>query len=556
MAAVESLSGAPLLASEERVEDKAEVLRTQPFALTHSVAGGMRIAASNEPASLVSVEPGQLLADARALYPELMLAEADEAADDKALTGLAEWLGRYTPWTAASTQSSGPHNGTDGIYLDITGCAHLFGPQERGEQIMMDDIMMRLRDFEIEARAGLADSAGAAWAVAHYAHLGAHEFHITPEGGQKQAIAHLPVAALRLSQENTHGLHAMGLKKIHQLFKLPRAPLTARFGTDVAHRLDQALGIDDEPISPRKGLVPYRVRKVLAEPLSTIEAISEGVKRLSEDLVERFLIDRKGARRLTLTLYRVDGKLMRLKVGTSQVTNDAAHMTRLIVEKLDDLHEDFDAGFGIDVMMLAAPVVEDKTPAQESLAGIEAGQSVEVKGSKKKPYPTFSRDLTRLLDRLGNRFGEARVYQMTPEASHIPERAQRQTPVMALEETRLRGGGLDWHRPTTTTRPMRPLTMLPRAEPIEVLAEVPDGPPKRFRWRRVNYQIVKTLGPERIAPEWWKSADLTGQAEGAGRTRDYFQAEDQEGRRFWLFRNGLYERETNSPEWYVHGVFG
>ena len=121
-------------------------------------------------------------------------------------------------------------------------------------------------------------------------------------------------------------------------------------------------------------------------------------------------------------------------------------------------------------------------------------------------------------------------------------------PVIRLLQKRQEDEGLH-----ASHAPDRPLTMLERAEPIEVLAEVPDGPPKRFRWRKVTYQIIKTLGPERLAPEWWRSADLTG---SASRTRDYFQAEDKEGRRFWLFRNGLYERETNSPEWYVHGVFG
>ncbi len=540
---------------------KAASLRESPFALTHSVAGGMRIAALNGPAERAGVEKGQLLADARALCPQIMLAGADDEVDHRALTGLADWLGRYTPWTAASHRSSGAHNGPDGIFLDITGCAHLFGGEER----MLADMMARLEDFGFEARAGLADTPGAAWAVAHYANLGSRSFHIVASGAEEEAIAPLPVAALRLDSEICRGLDAMGLKKISQLIDLPRAPLTARFGTDVAHRLDQAFGEDEEPISPGKPLVPYRIRKVLVEPIVSLDDISEGIARLARDLEARFVADQQGARRLVLTLYRVDGQIMRLKIGTAEVTADAVHITRLFSEKLDRLQSDFDAGFGIDVMALSAPVVEEKVPSQITLRGVERAPLPAQKKTAKAGYPRFSSEVSALLDRLGNRLGAREVYQMAPRASHIPERAVVKRPVMAVASNGSGGGMDDWtvmgsgvvgqerDGEVMTRAPDRPLTMLEHAEPIEVLAEVPDGPPKRFRWRKVNYQITKTLGPERLAPEWWRSADLVG---SASRTRDYFQAEDSEGRRFWLFRNGLYGRETGTPEWFVHGVFG
>lgn len=535
---------------------KAASLRESPFALTRSVAGGMRIAALNGPAERAGVEKGQLLADARALCPQIMLAGADDEVDRRALAGLADWLGRYTPWTVASHRSSGAHNGPDGIFLDITGCAHLFGGEER----MLEDMMTRLADFGFEARAGLADAPGAAWAVAHYANLGSRSFHIVASGAEEDAIAPLPVAALRLDSEICRGLDTMGLKKISQLIDLPRAPLTARFGTDVAHRLDQALGEDEEPISPGKPLVPYRIRKVLVEPIVSLDDISEGIARLARDLEARFVADQQGARRLVLTLYRVDGQIMRLKIGTAEVTADAVHITRLFSEKLDRLQSDFDAGFGIDVMALSAPVVEEKVPSQITLRGVKRAPLPAQKKTAKAGYPRFSSEVSALLDRLGNRLGAREVYQMAPRASHIPERAVVKRPVMAVASNGS-GGGMDaWpERPESqmasvlASAPERPLTMLERAEPIEVLAEVPDGPPKRFRWRKVNYQITKTLGPERLAPEWWRSADLAG---SASRTRDYFQAEDSEGRRFWLFRNGLYGRETGTPEWFVHGVFG
>lgn len=545
-------------------ESKSASLREQPFALTHSVAGGMRIAALNAAAEHAGVQKDQLLADARALCPDIMLAGADVEADKKALTGIADWLGRYTPWTAPSHRSSGVHNGPPngpyGVFLDITGCAHLFARKSGdGEERLLDDMMIRLAEFGYEARAGLADAPGAAWAIAHFARLDGKRFHIVPSGGEEAAIAHLPVAALRLDSEICRSLDAMGLKKISQLTGLPRAPLTARFGTDVAHRLDQALGEDEEPISPGKVLVPYRIRKILVEPITRLEDISEGVARLASDLEARFLLDRKGARRLVLTLYRVDGHVMRLKVGTAEVTADPAHITRLFTEKLDRITQDFDAGFGIDVMALAATVVEDKVPMQITLKGVECALEPARESKKTRKagsHPRFSGELSALLDRLGNRLGPREVYQMAPNPSHIPERAVIRRPVMSVADK-----GLDaWPDVSQgemihalAHAPERPLTMLERAEPVEVLAEVPDGPPKRFRWRKVTYHIVKTLGPERIAPEWWRSADLAG---STNRTRDYFQAEDRNGRRFWLFRNGLYERETNAPEWFVHGVFG
>ncbi len=503
----------------------------------------MRVAALNAVAEAQGIFVGQLLADARALYPDLHIQDADAEADATALKSLSDWLSRYSPWTAPATG----HNGTDGVLLDVTGCAHLFG----GEEAMLKDLVKRLRRFDIEARVGLADSLGAAWALAHFS-ARLSDFRIAGSGEQQQAIEGLPVQALRLAPDIVEELDALGLKKIHQLIELDRAPLTARFGTDVAHRLDQALGIDEEPVSPHAPMVPYRVKKTLAEPISRHEDVLEGLSRLAGELVTQFVRDRKGARRLLALLYRVDGEVMRLAVGTSAPCCDVAHMMRLFSEKLDRLHQDFDAGFGIDALGLTALVTEEVSQVQAMVSEV-AARGDERKEEEKTPnktlprksYPKLPPELTVLMDRLGNRLGPQQVYRYAPRDSHIPERAMAALPVMAMQGAKSESEGWGGAANETT---LRPLSILRSAEPVDVVAEVPEGPPRVFSWRKMTYRVARSQGPERVAPEWWQSTELTG---GGGRTRDYFQVEDEEGRRFWLYRDGLYERETTSPRWYV-----
>lgn len=513
-------------------------LRDEPLALTASTVGGVRVVAATEAASFRGVEVGQLLADARALCPDLQIRDADDKADAKALKSLSDWLTRYTPWVSPASE----HNGNDGVMLDITGCAHLFG----GEEALMSDLLKRLARLKIEARCGLASSLGAAHALAHFV-AGREGFAVAPEGDPADEIADLPVAALRLETETVQGLDMMGLKTIRQLIDLPRAPLTERFGTDVAHRLDQALGIDEEPISPQAPLVPYRVKRMLAEPISRQDDLVEGLTRLGRSLCKQMAQDRQGARRIVALFYRVDGEVMRLSVGTSEACCDAAHLVGLFSEKFDKIAQDFDAGFGFDALGLSVPVSEDITPSQAMMQEV-AGRTHAPKESAapKKSYPKLPPDLSFLIDRLGNRLGPSRVVHYAPVESHLPERAARAVPVMAVRTQKQEA---TWDEEV----PARPLSMLPAAEPVEVVAEVPEGGPRIFKWRKVTYRVARLEGPERVAPEWWRDVDLTG---AGGRTRDYFSVEDEDGRRFWLYRDGLYGRETASPKWYVHGVFG
>ncbi len=501
--------------------------RRLPLALAAPAQGGLRITARNRAAAEEGIVQGQLVADAMALCPRLDVREADPAADAAALKRLADWCGRYTPWTAPDAQGHGEE--PDGILMDVTGCDHLFG----GEGALLDDLVARLRGFGISARAVSAATPGAAWALARF---GEAPIFVLPAGEEERALKNLPVSALRLSPNISEGLHRLGLKRIGDLYGRPRAPITARFGPEIARRLDEALGRASEPISPEMPLVPFRARLLFAEGLTRIEDIETATERLAVELCDLLTRDLKGARRLELLLFRVDGEVTKILAGTSAPSREARHIARLFREKLKQAGDDFDAGFGIEAMSLAALTVDAMAPSQGSLS--DERHSAE--------------DIDALIDRIGNRLGPARVRRLRPYASHIPERAVVAVPAMG--EAPPASSFIsphDWRIPDLQRLDGvvgRPLRMLACAEPIEVTAEVPEGPPHSFRWRRVLHHVVRAEGPERIAPEWWRRDE--------GRTRDYYRVEDKEGRRFWLYRDGLYTRDAELPRWYLHGIFG
>jgi protein ImuB len=459
-----------------------------------------------------------------ALCPHLDVRPADFAADRAALKKLADWCGRYTPWTAPDAHGLGVE--PDGILMDITGCDHLFG----GETALIEDLASRFAGFMVSARAVVASTPGAAWALARYGDV---RLRVLAAGDEEEALASLPVAALRLPSDVGDGLARLGLKRVGDLYGKARAPLVARFGSCVARRLDEALGRAAEPISPEMPLVPFRVRLLFAEGLVRVEDIETAVGRLAEELCLLLEREHKGARRLELRLFRVDGEVTALHAGTSAPARDAKHLARLFREKLAQAGDDFDAGYGIEAMGLAALAVDPMAQTQGTLSRGE------------KPAEA----LDGLIDRLGNRLGPARVKRLVPRASHIPERATAFRPAMAGGEA---CSPNDWRASALQQLDGtmgRPLRMLACAEPIEVTAEIPEGPPRSFRWRRVSYRVARAEGPERIEPEWWRR-DRT-------RTRDYYRVEDVEGRRFWLYRDGLYNRdEKDPPRWYLHGMFG
>ncbi len=478
--------------------------------------------AANASAEAAGIVPGQALADARALEPGLRTADADPSAEAAGLAALADWCTRYTPWAAAGEHDGG---GAGGIFLDITGCAHLFG----GEAAILADLAGRLAALGIAARAAAASSAGAAWAAARFAPAARL---LIPAGGERLALADLPVAALRLPAETAGGLMRLGLCRIGDLYALPRGPLARRFGTLVGRRLDQALGRLDEPISPRRPVEPWRLQLAFAEPILRREDIAAGTEQLTAVLCRRLAEEMKGARRLALALYRTDGSCQYLEIGTSRPVRETRHLMRLFAEKLDALDGTLDPGLdpglglGLDLMALSAPVVEPLAASQiEILPAADAAATP---------------DLAALVDRLENRLGTGEVRRLAPAASHLPERAQRPAPALAAAGE----AGSGWRK----CRP-RPLRLFTRPQPVDAVAPVPDDPPLLFRWRQELHRIRRADGPERIAGEWWRD-DRPSEAE----VRDYYRVEDERGRRFWLYREGLYS-PARAPRWFLHGLF-
>lgn len=484
----------------------------QPFALGVKAPGGPRIAALNEAAEAAGLRCGDLLADARARVEFLQTHLADPEADRAALRRLAFWATRYTPAVAPWDDASG----ADGLFLDITGAAHLFG----GEEELLIDLAHRLRAFGLPVRLAIADTAGAAWALSHFHASSALAL---PSGQESEGLAPLPIEALRLAPETSVALRRLGFKRLGALLDKPRAPFAARFSGELLQRLDQALGRAPEPLPFVTPVTVYRSLRQVLEPIATQDAIVTVADLLMQDLVPALIRDGMGARSLQLALYRVDGEVTLVDLGLAAPTRDPAHVARLIHLKLERAVEALDAGFGFEALSLTVTTPEQMAPRQTELASFGAGDRAESEAA--------------LIDGLRQRLGPSSVRRLEPVASHLPERAQAPCSPAASPV---------W--PTPDAARLRPILLLPRAEPAEVVALVPEGPPKMFRWRGISHDVVQFQGPERIAGEWWRHGP-------ARPTRDYYVVEDDAGRRFWLYREGLYERETPKPRWFVHGLF-
>ncbi len=445
------------------------------------------------------------LADARAMHPQIEAIEADPAADARMLAGLADWCDRYTPLVAL--------DGRDGLFLDITGCAHLFG----GEEALAGDLLSRLAGHGFDARAGLAGTPGAAWAMARHRAGADGKAVILAPGGEAEALRPLPVAALRLDAETVIRLESVGLRRIGALMEVPRAPLARRFGRRLLERLDQAMGRLDEPISPRLALPALSAERRLAEPVTQAEELEHLAESLCRTLKERLEERGKGARSLELALFRTDGEVHRIAVGLSRPIRDPALVRRLFRERLTQGGPD--AGCGYELVRLS---VLTAAPFEGLQSGFDGRQDEE--------------DLAGLIDRIHARLGPGVVLRPVTIASHLPERAVRHVPFDLAAPAQAEAGGQP-----------RPVRLFSRPEPIEAMAEIPEGPPLMFRWRHALYRVSSAEGPERLAPEWWRE-------EGA-RTRDYYRVEDSAGRRFWLYRQGLYSEPGAMPRWFLHGLF-
>ena len=502
-----------------------------PLALIAAAQGGLRLTAVDGAAAQEGLAPGMTLADARALVPELFAAASDPAADAAALDQLVIWATRYTPWAAI--------DGGDGIILDITGCAHLCG----GEEALLEDACRRLGHAGITARAASAETPAAAWAWARFRREGASR-PVVPEGALDDALAPLPVAALRIPDALATALSRVGLRRIEDLLRLPRAPLVARYGEIVTLRLDRLFGRAAEPIAPRAAPLAFIMREAFAEPIQRREDFAVATERLLAELCVKLARAGRGVRRVALAFFRVDATAQRIAIGTSAPSLDAGHLLRLFDEKFAAI----DAGFGVEAMAVEAV-------ASDLFAGEQAGFDDAGAGA----------DFAQLVDRLRGRAGPRAVRELAAGDTHLPERASRSRPVReagAREQSphrrscasrnpgqarsddpwvpAWRGDDGKWASERAGSG-VRPVMLFERPEPLD--AE-PDAPLRRFRWRGRAYEVGRSEGPERIEPEWWRGP------ESEGACRDYYRIEAQDGRRFWIFFQGGARRR-----WYLHGLF-
>ncbi len=485
----------------------------KPFALIEQQAHGIYIAAVNEVARQMGVHAGMRLTDAKALCHELEALFHNPAADRALLHQRAAWLKSFSPIVVPGE--------TNIIYLDITGCDHLFG----GEHKMLMQIMAALKSMGHQVRLGLSDNMGAAWALAHYAEK---PLSILPPFETKHGLAPLPVEALRLHKDHINALYHLGLKTIGQLFALPRAALYRRFsdkkhGDAVLKKMERALGLQEEPLTHDEEQPTFRFSVAPIDPLIDLANISQQFDQLLEQLFVLLQKRQQGVVRLSLDLFYSDGRIKNITIGLAQPTRVKAHIWRLFDEKLNEI----DPGFGIDILVLSAHKIGDLAPNQLQLD--------DHKDAKRQDA-----HLAPLLDRLANRLGQGTVYRISPIERHLPEKAQRK--VHPLK-------GETWQQ--WEYSPRRPSTLLAQPELIEVRFGETTPVPAQFLWRKLWHQIIYAQGPERILPEWWENL--------AGRhlPRDYYELEDQIGLRFWVYREFKQKQATRNEAatWWLHGLY-
>lgn len=530
----------------DRLERRRPELRARPLAAAAGERGRRVLRAVNAAAEAAGLAPGMGLADARAAEPGLEAVEADPAADAAALDRIAAWCVRYSPWVAL--------DGPDGILVDATGCAHLFG----GEAAMLEDLAGRLGRFGFAARAAVAPTAAAAWAASRF---GAERLAVVPPARQGAALAPLPPEALRLDPADAASLRRLGIRRIADLARLPRAALAARFGARTAERLDLALGRAGEPISPRRPPPERHARLAFAEPVGTAEALAEALRRLLVRLCRELEADGRGARRLRLEAFRVDGRVQAAWVGTSRPVRDPARLARLFADPLGRI----EPGLGIEAMVLMAEETGPLAPAQRGI-GLPAALPASLPAAVREaadPRLLDEVEVADLVDRLGVRLGAERVLRLLPRESHLPARAVAAVPAAAepppaaaaaLAGSRAGSRAGSLAGPWDPERP-RPLRLIVPPEPVEAVAPVPDDPPVLFRRGRAVHRVVRAEGPERVLPEWWRPP--AGDArEADADPEDFYRVEDEDGRRFWLCRRGLWRPEAPPPAWFLRGVFG
>lgn len=484
--------------------------------------GAMRLSALDPIAENLGLKLGQGVVEARAMCPNINALQADHDADMAFLNALADWADRYTPLVGLDA----PFGKAQGLFLDITGCAHLFG----GEEAMLKDMISRLHQMGIYAQGAVAPTPGFSWGLARQYSPESYDDQntIMTWDNARHFILSFPMAALRLPLDMLIALDRVGLKNVKDILDAPRKPLTKRFGPFLLKRLDQMLGREDEPISPRLPIASLSVERRLAEPIGRQEdietCIEQLAKSLQSDMEKRGLLGQQ----FMLLLFRIDGVVRRIDIGLSAPSREPKRIKVLFSEKLDSIYDETDAGSGFETIRLCITLAVQTSDQQATFSGKNNIQD----------------DIDELADQMIVRLGAERVLKPVFHQSFIPERAASFVSLMKDAFSKER---------EVTPEKNRPIRLFSHPEPVMAIAEVPEGPPITFRWRRSQYQVARAEGPERIGAEWWIDGEEAP-------TRDYYKVEDKSGRRFWIFREGLYDRKNESrvglmPRWFMHGLF-
>jgi protein ImuB len=477
---------------------RTTTLAAKPLVLYAPQHGRMVITAANPLAEELGIYEETVLADARAIVPSLQTIEEKPEQFAALIHQFAEWFIRYSPTVAT--------DGVDGLIIDASGCAHLWG----GEEKYVQEISHRLKALGYHTRIAMAGTIGTAWALAHFG----NNQHIVSNGDEAAALLHLPPQSLRIAQDVSERLHKLGLRQIHQFINMPRTVLRRRFGADFITRLHQALGHEPEFIQPITITPPYQERLNCLEPIVTLTGIEIALRQLLESICNRLHQEQKGIRKAHFSCYRIDGKTVKIDIGTNRPSSDAIHLFKLFEIKLGTI----EPALGIELFVLEASKVDDHTPAQEKIWNTSGDLT--------------DNNIALLLDRLANKIGEHKIHRYLPDAHYWPERSVKKAVSLDEQPT------THWNHTKT-----RPVKILSPPEPITVTAPVPDYPPMLFRYKNKIHKIIRADGPERIEQEWWLQQ---------GQHRDYYYVEDEEGHRYWLFRLGHYE-ESKPVGWFLHG---
>ncbi len=475
-------------------------LRHTAFVLSAPSHGRMVITATNALGQSHGIDTGMVVADARAIIPSLLVLDDKPGLTDKLLYRLAECCIRFTPYAAVDPP--------DGLILDASGCSHLWG----GDALYVAEITKRLNARGYDVRIAIADTIGAAWAIARFGKGSL----VIDTGATMEALLPLPPEALRLEPDTIERLHKLGLRQINHFLCMPRPALRRRFGPPLMKRLNQALGHEEEIVQPVQPIVPYQERLPALEPIVTATGIEIALRQLLESLCHRLQQEQKGLRSACFKAYRVDGKTEQIAIGTNRPSYHVDHLFKLFENKIATI----EPALGIELFILEASKVEEHIPSQEKLWNSTRGLD--------------HIGLSELLDRLAGKIDGVRIHRYLPDEHYWPERSVKTASGLGEKLTTAWKIG----------RP-RPLLLLPKPESIEVTAPIPDYPPMLFRHKGKLHKVIKADGPERIEQEWWIQE---------GEHRDYYSVEDEKGQRYWLFRSGHYTGDKRD-QWFIHGFF-